>query len=61
MTKLMHLMDEVEINSDRDLIEFPACESYKDFNSGRWTDQIDDVDCPECLTIWDARNHTEEI
>ena len=56
MEKLMHLMREIEINFDRDLMEFPACESGKDYNSGRWTDKIDDVNCSECLAIWDAEN-----
>lgn len=54
---LMHWMAEVVINSAGDLIEFPVCESERDYNSGRWTDNIDDVTCTECLTIFDARTN----
>lgn len=52
MNKPIHLEATVEINSDRDLIEFPACESMKDYNSGRWTDDLDKVTCQDCLDLY---------
>ena len=51
----VHYEQTVTINSDRDLLEFPLCESEKDYNSGRWTEDIDAVTCPECLAIYDSR------
>ena len=55
MTYPVHYEQTVTINSDRDLLEFPLCESEKDYNSGRWTEDIDEVTCPECLAIYDSR------
>ena len=52
MDHIMHLEATVKINSDGDLLEYPACESMADYNSGRWTDDIEDVTCVDCTLIW---------